>query len=67
MVYSPFNDLVTGGPSTMTALADQYDDEFVVKVSGGEVPDLPAGFDIIDMAGDDSHDFYTLRRRNETA
>lgn len=51
----------------MTALADQYDDEFVVKVSGGEVPDLPAGFDIIDMAGDDSHDFYTLRRRNETA
>jgi hypothetical protein len=51
----------------MTALADQYDDEFVVKVSGGEVPDLPADYDIIDMGGDDRHDYYTLRRRNETA
>jgi len=51
----------------MTALADQYDDEFVVKVTSGGVPDLPKGFDIIDMAGDDGHDYYTLRRRNETA
>lgn len=51
----------------MTALADHYGDEFVVKVSGGQVPDLPAGFDIIDMGGDDVHDYYTLRRRNENA
>lgn len=49
----------------MTAVPQEEADEFTVRVPSTEVPDLPDGYDIIDMTFDASHDYYTLRRRNE--
>lgn len=49
----------------MTAMPDEGADEFTMRVSSTSVPELPDGYDIIDMTFDGSHDYYTLRRRNE--
>lgn len=49
----------------MSAAPFEGADEFIVRVPSTEVPELPDGYDIIDMTFDEGHDYYTLRRRNE--
>lgn len=44
---------------------DENSNEFTIRVSPGETPDnLPDGFDIVGIEGDDDWDYFILRRIN---
>ena len=49
----------------MSAVPAEGADEYTVRVPADEAPELPEGYDIIEMSFDEGHDYYTLRRRNE--